>query len=52
LDQVDGPDGLIELVGGGPLPTTTDPHIYGRPFSDGMDGLRAATWIATHVAGM
>lgn len=27
-------------------------YVWGKPFSDGMDGQRAATWLATWVAGL
>lgn len=54
---VDGPDELLDRIKthGLNLPvvamaTAAAKAAYGRPFNDGHDGLRAATWLVTHFS--
>lgn len=58
--QVDDPDELLALIPNldkmidrGEISTRdmrTTEYVYGKAFSDGLDGLRAATWLVTQLA--
>lgn len=61
LPQVDDADELVAAIEAGfPDPfgdlmeanMATAGHVYGKPFSDGLDGLRAAVWVSQFVAGI
>jgi hypothetical protein len=51
VEQIDAdfPDRLGQIV---ERELAISGHVYGTAVSDGLDGLRAATWLTTHLGGM
>ena len=52
---VDGPDELLDLIpmldgSTGYSPLSLTEYVYGKALSDGLDGMRAATWLAGFVS--
>lgn len=55
--QVDGPEELLDVIpllddgrAFSPLPLTE--YVYGKALSDGLDGMRAATWLTGFVGSL